>query len=90
MPGGAGALPAPTSTTNNRGSFSSLLFFAVMLFMLMNGGGDDLIVRNQYRESLRSLRFQQANFSAWLSGSGAETNFTLVREILVAVLYCRY
>ncbi|KAI5124239.1 hypothetical protein M0805_005088 [Coniferiporia weirii] len=49
---------------------SSFLFMTVMLFMLTNGGGDDMFVRQQYRESLRTLRAQQGNFSAWLWAGG--------------------
>lgn len=48
-----------------------------MLFMLMNGG-DDLVAQSHYRDSMRSLRSQQGNFSDWLHG--LETpNFTMVR-----------
>ena len=47
---------------------------------------EDFVVRNQYRDSLRTLRFQQSNFSTWLwSGGNSATvnetlnlNFTLV------------
>ncbi|EJD07571.1 uncharacterized protein FOMMEDRAFT_115893 [Fomitiporia mediterranea MF3/22] len=63
---------------------SSFLFMTVMLFMLTNNGGEDLVVRSQYRESLKNLRFQQSNFSAWLWSGGnvavndsAAINFTL-------------
>ena len=76
-------IPAPTPTPTNRGggSCSSLLFMIILLFMLMNNGTDDLIVRNQYRESLKSLRLQQSNFSAWLESGGdiEMSNFTMVR-----------
>ena len=44
--------------------------------MLTNNGGEDILVRNQYRESLRVLRSQQRNFSAWIVNE--ESNFTLV------------
>lgn len=48
---------------------------------------EDLVVRNQYRESLHSLRLQQSNFSTWLWSGGnsaavnesLKLNFTLVR-----------
>jgi len=43
--------------------------------MLMNGG-DDLVAQSHYRDSMRSLRSQQGNFSDWLHG--LETpNFTM-------------
>lgn len=46
----------------------------------MNGGTDDILVRNQYRESLKSLRLQQSNFSEWLESGGLsqEANFSMV------------
>ncbi|KAL5536908.1 hypothetical protein ACEPAF_731 [Sanghuangporus sanghuang] len=60
---------------SGRGGMSSLLFMTIMLFLLTNNGGEDLLVRSQYRESLKGLRMQQSNFSAWLwSGGNAAAN----------------
>ena len=85
-PQAAGAEPTPTTTspppgptpTTNRGNTWSFVFLLIWLFMLTNGGGDDLLVRSQYRETLRVLKQQRGNFSAWLWGE--ESNFTLVSE----------
>ena len=75
---GSPALPTPTN--RGGGSCSSLLFLIVMLFMLVNNGTDDMIVRNQYIDSLKSLRFQQSNFSEWLESGGRTnaSNFSMV------------
>lgn len=69
------SVPGPTPSTS-RGSVSSFIFASIMLFMLMNGG-DDLVAQSHYRDSLRSLRWQQANFTDWLHGLVAP-NFTMV------------
>lgn len=72
------------SPQGGRGSMSSFIFMSIMLFMLTNGGGEDFMLRQQYRDSLQTLRAQQANFSSWLWAGGnaavnaSEGNFTLV------------
>lgn len=76
-PAGTGEPTGPPTPTA-RSSASSILFLTVMLFLLTSGGGDDLLARSQYRDALRTLRFQQSNFSAWLGDR--ESNFTLVRS----------
>lgn len=83
-----------TSPQGGRGGMTSFIFMSVMLYMLSSGGGEDFALRQQYRESLHSLRMQQSNFSAWIwdGGSvnyenttlgnkteGTNMNFTLVR-----------
>lgn len=74
-----------TSPQGGRGGMSSFIFMSIMLFMLTNGGGEDFMLRQQYRDSLQTLRAQQANFSSWLwsggngaAGNASEANFTLV------------
>lgn len=72
----------PQSTmAQSRGSISSFLFLTFMLFMLTSGG-DDIVVRNQYRETLKELLWEKGNFTIWLSGNQTGGNFTMVRLLL--------
>lgn len=79
----------PQSTmAQSRGSISSFLFLTFMLFMLTSGG-DDIVVRNQYRETLKELLWERGNFTVWLSGNQTGGNFTMVCPAIVIQLCSR-
>ncbi|KAG8743811.1 hypothetical protein FRC10_011359 [Ceratobasidium sp. 414] len=70
-------LPGATATTpfnpnQARSSVTSLLLISIVLFLL---SGDDLSLQTQKEDTLRSLEFQQGNYTAWLNGTAS--NFTL-------------
>ena len=77
----AAATPATTPTTETqrprpRSSITSFFIMSFVLFMLTSNSGEDILVKNLYVESLKSLQYQQSNFSAWRNAS--ESNFTMV------------
>ncbi|KAF8586058.1 hypothetical protein K439DRAFT_1409339 [Ramaria rubella] len=63
-----------------RSSISSLLFLTFMLFLMTGGGSEDASIasKTHYKESLVSLKHQQANYTAWLNGS--DSNFAMPPE----------
>jgi len=90
---GRGGEAGGTDTTDprpKRGSVTSLLILSLFVFIMTNNGSnDDLAARNQYRDTLSSLEWQFANYSAWLSGSD-DTNFVLVRLPHVCLAFLSY
>ena len=71
------ATPGPAEQQRPRTSISSFFVMTFVLFMLTSNNGEDILVKNLYVESLKSLQYQQSNFSAWRNTS--ESNFTMVR-----------
>ncbi|KAG9091040.1 hypothetical protein FRC06_000734 [Ceratobasidium sp. 370] len=70
-------LPGATTTTpfnpnQARSSVTSLLLISIVLFLL---SGDDPSLQTQKEDTLRSLEYQQSNYTAWLNGTAS--NFTL-------------
>ncbi|KAG8681771.1 hypothetical protein FRC08_015406, partial [Ceratobasidium sp. 394] len=70
-------LPGATATTpfnptQARSSVTSLLLISIVLFLL---SGDDPSLQTQKEDTLRSLEYQQNNYTAWLNGTAS--NFTL-------------
>ncbi|KAF8604550.1 hypothetical protein BDV93DRAFT_491761 [Ceratobasidium sp. AG-I] len=70
-------LPGATTTTpfnpnQARSSVTSLLLISLVLFLL---SGDDPSLQTQQEDTLRSLEYQQSNYTAWLNGTAS--NFTL-------------
>ncbi|QRV90192.1 DSC E3 ubiquitin ligase complex subunit 1 [Ceratobasidium sp. AG-Ba] len=70
-------LPGATATTpfnpnQARSSVTSLLLISIVLFLL---SGDDPSLQAQKEDTLRSLEYQQGNYTAWLNGTAS--NFTL-------------
>ncbi|CUA71903.1 DSC E3 ubiquitin ligase complex subunit 1 [Rhizoctonia solani] len=67
---------AATTTSLNpnqaRSSLTSLLLISIVLFLL---SGDDPAVQVQQEDALRTLEYQQSNYTAWLNGTAS--NFTL-------------
>ncbi|KAG8703441.1 hypothetical protein FRC09_004157, partial [Ceratobasidium sp. 395] len=70
-------LPGATATTpfnpnQARSSVTSLLLISIVLFLL---SGDDPSLQTQKEDTLRSLEYQQSNYTAWLNRTAS--NFTL-------------
>ncbi|CAG7851570.1 SubName: Full=Uncharacterized protein {ECO:0000313/EMBL:CCA76042.1} [Serendipita indica DSM 11827] len=72
-----------TQTTQrpSSSSGSSLFFLLVMMFMLFSGGpGEAPATQHDIQDSLQSLKYELANYTAWQDGG--PSNFTLERESL--------
>ncbi|KZS94573.1 hypothetical protein SISNIDRAFT_409713 [Sistotremastrum niveocremeum HHB9708] len=68
--------PATATPRSSLSSFILLTFF----FFFFSGGGNDLPMpaHTQLHDSLKSLLYQQSNFTAWINGS--ESNFSLIQQ----------
>ncbi|KAF8674018.1 Ring finger [Rhizoctonia solani] len=70
LPGAAAT--TPLNPNQARSSITSILLISIVLFLL---SGDDPSVQAQQEDTLRSLEYQQSNYTAWLNGTAS--NFTL-------------
>ncbi|KAH7341622.1 hypothetical protein B0J17DRAFT_647309 [Rhizoctonia solani] len=70
LPGAAAT--TPLNPNQARSSITSILLISIVLFLL---SGDDPAVQVQQEDALRTLEYQQGNYTAWLNGTAS--NFTL-------------
>ncbi|KEP50684.1 putative RING finger protein [Rhizoctonia solani 123E] len=66
------AATTPLNPNQARSSITSLLLISIVLFLL---SGDDPAVQVQQEDALRTLEYQQSNYTSWLNGTAS--NFTL-------------
>ncbi|CAE6461332.1 unnamed protein product [Rhizoctonia solani] len=66
------AATTPLNPNQARSSITSILLISIVLFLL---SGDDPAVQVQQEDALRTLEYQQGNYTAWLNGTAS--NFTL-------------
>ncbi|CAE7233909.1 unnamed protein product [Rhizoctonia solani] len=71
-PAGGTTTTTPFNPNQARSSVTSLLLISIVLFLL---SGDDPAAQAQQEDALRTLQYQQGNYTAWLNGTAS--NFTL-------------